>query len=221
MTEREQKTLAFLKKRFGECGYFREHPTDGAYRLEHSLRVARLCRQIARESGMDPEAACIAGLLHDVAYATDSPEGCDWKEHGRDGARIARPFLETLGLDGETVEDICYGIAIHVDDQADFEGRRTPFTETVGDADNIDRFDVFRIYDDLRFKNFYEMLLEERLSWLRGLLPRLEKLKEIGLATPAATVLWRDKVEFQMRFFGRLLAQMEAGCLPEGMEESQ
>lgn len=221
MTDREQKTLAFLKERFGACGYFREHPADGAYRLEHSIRVAQLCREIAAAEGMDPEAAYIAGLLHDVAYGMDFPEGYDWKNHGRDGAKIARPFLETLGLNGQTVEDICYGIAIHVDDKADFEGRRIPFTETVGDADNIDRFDVFRIYDNLRFKNFYEMPLEERLSWLYGLLPQLEKLGNMDFATPAATALWRDKVEFQMRFFGRLLAQMEAGCLPEGMEEPQ
>jgi hypothetical protein len=30
----------------------------------------------------------------------------------------ARPFLETLGLAEERINDICYGIAIHVDDKA-------------------------------------------------------------------------------------------------------
>ena len=101
------------------------------------VRVGGLCRQIAQASGMDPEAACIAGLLHDAAYGMDVPADYDWNNHGRDSARIARPFLNTLGLDAQVVEDICYGIAIHVDDQADFAGRRTPFAETVGDADNM------------------------------------------------------------------------------------
>ena len=168
---------------------------------------------------MDPEAACIAGLLHDAAYGMDVPADYDWNNHGRDSARIARPFLNTLGLDAQVVEDICYGIAIHVDHQADFAGRRTPFAETVGDADNIDRFDAFRIYDNLRFKGFYELPLSERLDWLTSLLLRLEQLEKMELATPAAAALWRDKVAFQKMFFQRLLEQMKAGCLPDETEE--
>lgn len=117
------------------------------------------------------------------------------------------------------MEDICYGIAIHVDDRSDFPGCRTPFTETVGDADNIDRFDVFRIYDSLRFRNFYEMSLVERLNWLEGLGPQLEKLEQMELATPTATALWRSRVAFQRAFFDRLLEQTRAGTLPERTEE--
>lgn len=219
MTDREQKTLSFLKERLGGCRYFREHPADGAYRLEHSIRVARIGAQIARAEGMDEEHMAIACLLHDVAYGMDFPADYNWNDHGRDGARIARPFLATLGLDGQAVEDICYAIAIHVDDKADFAGRLTPFTQTVGDADNIDRFDAFRIYDTLRFRQFYDLPLTERLDWLGGLLPRLEELERMELATPTATALWREKAAFQKTFFERLLAQMKAGCLPEGMEE--
>ena len=219
MTERERKALDFLRERLGGCRYFQEHPAEGAYRLEHSLRVARIGAEIARAEGLDEEHMTIACLLHDVAYGMDFPADYNWSDHGRDGARIARPFLATLGLDGQAVEDICYAIAIHVDDRADFAGCRPPFPETVGDADSFDRFDVFRIYDTLRFKNFYDLPLAERLDWLGGLLPRLEELARMELATPTATVLWRDKVAFQSRFFERLLAQMRAGRLPEEMEE--
>lgn len=219
MTDREQKTLAFLKQRLEGCEYFKAHPADGAYRLEHSIRVARIGAEIARAEGMNGEHMAIACLLHDVAYGMDFPAGYDWSGHGRDSARIARPFLDTLGLDGQVVEDICYGIAIHVDDRADFEGRRTPFTETVGDADNIDRFDAFRIYDNLRFRNFYEMPLDQRVDWLTGVLPQLDKLEGMTLATPTATALWRDRVAFQRIFFERLLAQTKAGVEPERTEE--
>lgn len=214
MTERVEKTLSFLTDYFEGGRWFKDHPKDKAYRLDHSIRVANLCREIARKEGMDQEAAVIAGLLHDLAYGMDTPEGYNWKDHGRDGARIARPFLESLDLDGETVEDICYAIAIHVDDQADFEGRRTPFTETVGDADNIDRFDAWRIYESVRYQAcLEEKTLPEKLEWLGERLRYLEKLSKIDFATPAATALWKDHVEFQRQFFGRLLAQMEHSTL--------
>lgn len=214
MSERVQKTLAFLSERFEEGQFFKSHPADKNYRLEHSIRVANLCREIARREGMDEEAAVIAGLLHDIAYGMDTPENYNWKDHGRDGAKIARPFLETLGLEQQTVEDICYAIAIHVDDKADFEGRRTPFTETVGDADNIDRFDAYRIYESVRYQaRLEERTYSEKLEWLRDRLNSLEKLHKMDFGTPTATALWNDKVEFQQQFFDRLLTQMENSTL--------
>ena len=161
----------------------------------------------------------IAGLLHDVGYGQDFPENYNWSDHGRDGAKIARPFLRTLGLPEETVNDICYAIAIHVDDKADFEGRRTPFTETVGDADNIDRFDTWRIYESVRYQaKLEEKRIPEKLEWIRERLASLEKLSEMNFATLTATVMWKDKVEFQKLFFDRLLAQMELSRLPEETE---
>ena len=220
MTDRIEKTYAFLKERFDSCAYFKDHPDQGAYRLEHSVRVANICREIAQKEGMDVEAAVIAGLLHDVGYGQDFPADYDWNDHGRDGARIARPFLETLGLPEEMVNDICYAIAIHVDDKADFEGRRTPFTETVGDADNIDRFDAYRIYESVRWQMEPENhTLPEKLEWLRGRLARLEKLGAMTFGTRTATELWREKVEFQALFFRRLQSQMELSDLAVEIED--
>lgn len=212
MTERVQKTLEFLRERFESSAYFKDRPADRAYRYEHSIRVARIGGAIARAEGMDEEALTVACLLHDVYYSETFPEGYDWNDHGRDGARIARPFVKQLGFADAVTEDICYAIAIHVDDRADFEGPRTPFTLTVGDADNIDRFDVFRIYDNLRGKDFYNMTLEERLDWLEGLISRLEKLRHEEFATPTATAMWREKVDYQTDFYRRLLEQMKAGA---------
>lgn len=216
MTERVQKTLSFLTDYFEGGRWFKDHPKDKTYRMEHSIRVANICREIACKEGMNEEAAVIAGLLHDLAYGMDTPEGYEWKNHGRDGARIARTFLESLEMDEQTLEDICYAIAIHVDDRADFEGRRIPFTETVGDADNIDRFDAYRIYESVRYQAcLEERSYLERLEWLRERLAYLDKLSRIDFATPTATVLWKEKVEFQQQFFGRLLAQMEHSILSE------
>lgn len=222
MSARITKTLDFLRTYFEEGQYFQTNPAAKKYRLEHSIRVANLCREIALKEGMDTEAAVIAGLLHDIAYGMDTPEGYDWNNHGRDGARIARPFLESLGLEEETVNDICYAIAIHVDDKADFEGRRCPFTGMIGDADNIDRFDAYRIYESVRYQaKLEEHTLSENLDWLRQRIDRLEQLGKLPFTTPTATALWQDKVEYQKDFFGRLLKQMAASCLPEEMEKKQ
>ena len=212
MTERVQKTLEFLREQFENSAYFKDRPAARAYRFEHSVRVAGIGAAIARAEGMDEEALTVACLLHDVYYRETFPEGYDIKNHGRDGARIARPFVKQLGFTDEVVEDICCGIAIHIGDKADFEGRLTPFTLTVGNADNIDHFDVYRIYDNLCWKDFSSMTLEERLGWLEDLIPRLEELRREELATPAATAMWREKVEDQLDFYRRLLEQMRAGA---------
>src|SRR5699024_7343292 len=161
MTEKIKKTEAFLREKLKESPYFQEHPEAGAYRLEHTFRVARIGMSIARAEGMDPEAMAMACLLHDVSYCRWSAASTqeDWLNHGRESARIARPFLESLGLPPDVIGEICYGVAIHVDDKADFPGEATAFARTVGDADNIDRFDVYRLYETLETMSFSTLSL--------------------------------------------------------------
>lgn len=60
MTERVRKTEAFLREKLKESPYFHDHPEAGAYRLEHTFRVARLGMAIARAEVMDQEAMAIA-----------------------------------------------------------------------------------------------------------------------------------------------------------------
>ena len=214
MTENIRKTLDFVKAGFESCPYFADNPADGQYRFEHSLRVAHIGAEIARREGLDEEALTLACLLHDIAYSREIPAG-GWNEHGRVGARIARPFLESLGLNPETVNDICYGIAIHVDDAADFDGERTSLALSVSDADNIDRFGTFRIYDAMRFADFYEMSFEEKLAWTRKRIPDLERLRDIDFATVSAKAMWLENLDYQIEFYTRLLHQLEQSTLPE------
>ena len=139
--ETVSKTEAFIKQKFNEAAYLSAHPEAKAYRLEHTYRVANIGRMIAREEGFDETETIVACLLHDVSYCEEFGEN-GWREHGRRAAAIARPFLRELGFPEDRINDICYGIAIHVDDEAGFPGERTAFALTVGDADNIDRFAV-------------------------------------------------------------------------------
>ena len=208
MTNRIIKTEEFLRAKLKESPYFQKRPESGNYRLEHSFRVARIAGAIAKAEGMDEEAMIIAGLLHDVSYCLEF-EGDDWKNHGRIAARIARPFLEALGFSETTLGDILYGIAIHVDDKADFDGERTAFALTIGDADNIDRFDAYRLYETLEDAGYRKMTMEQKRAHTNKMLGKLEEFLEMRFATATATQLWQQRIQFYLDFYRRLAAQLD------------
>ena len=207
MTPRIEKTLGFLEKSF-------EGFAD-RYRYEHSIRVAHVGAKIARAEGLDEEKLIIACLLHDIAYSAAQSEGYDWYEHGRDGARLARPFLQSLGMDASDIEEICFGIAIHVDDKADFEGPDSILARSVADADNIDRFDMLRLYLSLYNAEIHNLSLDEKVDWLINSIARLRQFKDFPFATASGKKMWLDNIEYQLSFQSRLLAQLENSTIPE------
>ncbi len=207
-TELIQKAENFLKETLIKNPYYDANPADGDYRLEHSYRVANIGKWIAEQEGFNVTETVIACLLHDIAYGTEFTDG-DWANHGRDSARIARPFLKELGFPEDRIQDMCYGIAIHVDDKSDFEGQRTPFAETVGDADNLDRFDAYRIYDALHYRNFKGMSLEQKKEHVDSTLQKLNSLKDNKLGTASATALWKERIYYYITFYKKLQAQLE------------
>lgn len=204
---RIQRTEAFLKQKLEESAYMSAHPEAKAYRLEHSYRVANIGRQIAKAEGFDETETVIACLLHDVSYCEEFGEN-GWREHGRRSAVLARPFLRELGLPEDRVEAICYGIAIHVDDEADFPGERTPFALTVGDADNIDRVDVYRLHETLCCDRFLELPYEEKRALVERRLSRLRELRSLEMATQSARALWNERISFQIEFYEKLASQL-------------
>ena len=200
-------TEDFLKRQFDGGKFLSTHPKEKAYRLEHTYRVANIGRHIAHKEGLDETGMVIACLLHDVSYCEEFGEN-GWKEHGRRSAKIARPFLRKLNLPVDLINEICYGIAIHVDDKADFPGERTPFALSVGDADNIDRFDVYRIHEGLFHEGFLEKNYEEKLEYTEKRLTKLNELKSMPLGTKAAEALWRERISFYITFYQKLLSQL-------------
>ena len=201
------KTEAFLQQRFDDAPYMNAHPEAKAYRLEHTYRVANIGREIARKEGFDETEMVIACLLHDIAYCEDFGEN-GWMEHGRRSARIARPFLRELGMAEDRIDDICYGIAIHVDDEAGFPGERTPFALSVGDADNIDRFDAYRILEILQRDGFLEKSLAEKTEYVGKRIARLREMLDMPLGTRTAQALWQARLTFYIAYFDRLADQL-------------
>ena len=204
------KTEEFLKLKFDSGFYLNAHPNEKLYRTEHSYRVANIDRKIAAAEGFDETEAVVACLLHDVSYCEEFGEN-GWKNHGRRSAAIARPFLTELGFAPDRVNDICYGIAIHVDDEADFPGDRTPFALSVGDADNIDRFDVYRIHETLVYDRFLDMSPAEKAEYVAARLDKLRRLNDIPMATAAALEMWQSRIAFYIEFFEKLDAQLKNG----------
>ena len=208
-TETVIKVETFLKKTFAASTYLQANPTERDYRLQHSYRVANIAKAIAEAEGFDVTNAVIAGLLHDIAYCEQMQTREARMNHGRRSAAIARPFLETLGLSSDAVNEICYGIAIHVDDEADFEWERTAFCETVGDADNIDRFDAYRIYETLEYLKFSEMTLQEKQEKVTSTINRLTKYKDMKLGSATAKSLWLQRLDYYIGFYEKLKAQLD------------
>ncbi|MGV8983156.1 HD domain-containing protein [Clostridium sp.] len=208
MTNNELKAMEFLRQQIWKHNEINE--STKKYRYEHSLRVAEIGRRIANSEGLDAKVLALGCILHDVG-TFDSVENP--KEHGRISAKITREFLNTFDLPEERIEEICYGIAIHVDDKADFEGERTALNESIGDSDNIDRFDVYRIYDNLLYLKFEEMTLEEKLNHVNKYIPKLKHYCEMKFATKTATAMWLEKLAFQIEFYERLKAQLQSGVV--------
>lgn len=198
-----KQTEDFLRKSFLESTV---EDTNRDYRVEHSFRVANIGAKIAREEGFDVEMMVIACLLHDISYSGTFTDN-DYGNHGRDSARIARPFLKGLGFEDNEIQEMCYGIAIHVDEKADFDGEKTPFALSVGDADNIDRFDAYRLFETLRYKEYDKMCLEDKKAFVEKVLNRLEELKTIEIGTETARKMWYEKLDYQSSFYRKLKSQ--------------
>lgn len=203
-----QKTEAFLREQFANCTFFKEYPADGEYRLQHSYRAAHAAREIARREGLDEEGLIIGGLLHDVGYSLPFEREDVWLEHGRMSARLARPFLEQLDLGPERVQEICYGIAIHVDGKADFPGEATAFALSIGDADDVDRFDAYRIYDAMEYADFRNLKIEDKRTWLHKKLTWISKRIGEKSGTETARQMISERLLYQRQYYEKVLEQL-------------
>ncbi len=96
-----------------------------------------------------------------------------------------------------------------MDDKADFEWERTPFCETVGDADNIDRFDAYRIYETLEYLKFSEMGLDDKREKVVSTIEKLTGFKKMEMGTATAKELWLQRLEYYIGFYEKLKEQLD------------
>ena len=206
-----RKTEEFLKEKFDNATKFEQE--DLPYRLEHTYRVANIGREIAAKEGFDETCMVIACLLHDISYCEAFGENRfwpAWKEHGKRSAEIARPFLEELGLSEDRINEICYGIAIHVYGKTDPSGPNTPLALSVGDADGLDHFDVYRLHESLHRDAFLEKTYEEQVEYVEKRLSRLREAREKEKTwTKTAEEIWLTRIGFFIDFYEKLFDQLK------------
>lgn len=178
-------------------------------RWEHTLRVADIGRRIARAEGLDEEALYIACLLHDIGYLACQTDE-DYQHHGAHSARMARDFLESIGYDACLTEQICYGILIHTEDEADYPRQAKAFELSVSDADNIDRFDAWRMAAILEEDQFSRQTPQQIITAANRRIGLYTGYKNMPVGTPAARLLWDQCLDMQINFYQRLKTQMEA-----------
>jgi uncharacterized protein len=213
--ERVERIADFVKNRLEETArLYSSENHDPTSRWEHTLRVAQYGARLARAEGADVETVVAACLLHDVAHFEPM---ADHKNHGRIGALISRQILLELDYPPEQLENICYAIAAHVDGNAGYEHAETAERKIVSDADNIERFGVFRI---LMFCAPH--LCDPEMGDSGGLADKLRKrvarleeyLASSPLETASGRALLAKQLTRQIRFYKDLLAEWELTSLP-------
>ena len=180
--------------------------SNAEYRWKHTLRVAQFGKVIAENEAADVELIVAACLLHDVAWFDTNADNS--REHGRIGSEKARPVLESLGYTQNQITNICYSVAVHVDE----DNPDTLEAKIVSDADNVDRFGPYRIlqwcFADI---DDYEKLatkLSERIQ-------RLEHYREKNpLFTPTGQQLFAEQLNLQIRFFSEFVGEKALSVMP-------
>jgi hypothetical protein len=177
------------------------------YRWQHTLRVAQFGRVIAENEAAQVELVVAASLLHDIAWFDTDAENS--REHGHLGAEKAKPFLVNLGYRAKHIENICYSIASHVDE----DNPNTLEARVLSDADDVDRFGPFRIlqwcFSDIDDYDKLANKLEERIK-------RLEQYREENpLYTLTGQQLFAEQLNLQLRFFCEFVGEKKLSVMPQ------
>ncbi len=96
-----------------------------------------------------------------------------------------------------------------MDGRADFPGEATAFALSIGDADDVDRFDAYRIYDTLRFADFHNLKIEKKRIWLLEQLDWIRRRLEEKSGTETARQMIAERLLYQRQYYEKVLEQLE------------
>ena len=112
-TEIRDKRREFLKDRI--AGEMRKVFGSDSKRIDHANRVARFAEEILRAEGGNPAVVIAASYLHDIGIheAERKYKSTAGEYQEREGPPLARNILERLGLERDTIDEVCDLIAHH------------------------------------------------------------------------------------------------------------
>lgn len=207
---RIENAKKLLFESFENSRYMQENRSRKEYRYYHSLRVAKIGQEIAEQEGFNVDALTIACLLHDISYTQDLKTREDRINHGRKSAEMVESFINSLDFDAKTKMDILHGIASHVDDKSKYNWKDSKFSKSVSDADNIDRFGLYRIYETLQFAKFSNMDHADKLQYCLNQIEIMSKLLDKELSTKTATKMFNVQLKRIINTFNDLYDQLNA-----------
>ncbi len=104
------EVIEYVKKTTAENGRPPKYPFRSRY--EHTMRVYRWAIKLQSKLGGDLEIIALAALLHDIGWDEVRP-------HGEVGAEMAVEYLDSIGVDPETIRRVGEIIMIHADKDTD------------------------------------------------------------------------------------------------------
>lgn len=215
MTENINKALKFLQQTYDNSAYFEDHPNEKEYRYQHTLRVSHIAETLAEKENLDKDIVVIGALLHDISYAKGFKTEQEHKNHGRTSAKMVSSFLGELDLTSQQIDEILLGIACHVDGDPMRDGSLTTNALTISDSDNLDRFDIYRVIENMNYNGFFEKSVKEKIDFLEEKIARKALLLEVEeeFVTKTSKQMWRDRISKHQEIYADLLTQLKSGFL--------
>lgn len=177
-------------------GFFEREGTHG---FSHVKRVLNLCMHIGKQEGADLEVLALAALLHDVARPLESRGIIE--DHAREGARIAREFLEKRGY--PKVGEVVHAIETHR-----FSKKKPPKTleaKILSDADKLDAIGAIGVARVFMYSGEHGRSMEYSLKHFEE---KILKLKDL-MHTETARKMALERHRFTAKFVERIRREIE------------
>lgn len=82
------------------------------------------------------------------------------------------------------------------------------FAESISDVDNLDRYDVYHIYDSLWYEEFSNKSNTDKIKYYQDQIKRIKNNESVSLATALAIRTFHKELALPEIFYEHLLQQM-------------
>jgi len=106
MKDKLDKIQRFAEKHMSEN-------KDSAHNIDHVMRVYQMALKLSEGEQVDLDVVKAAVLLHDIGGISEQNDHTGKTDHSLESAKLAKPFLENLGLNTDKVEHILACIISH------------------------------------------------------------------------------------------------------------
>ncbi len=206
--------------------------SSSAHDIDHTYRVLKLARLLAKNENANMEIVEIAAILHDIARVREDKDKSGNTDHAALGAKMAEKILKELNYSEDIVKGVVHCIETHR-----FRGEKAPKTieaKILFDADKLDALGavgVARAYiiagemgeplyreetniEEYKNKNLTEGKSNGRIKDVSKHSVNIEyemKFKHLPerLFTEKAKQIAKDRLKFMDQFFERLKKEIE------------